>query len=175
MIPSVNNIMRIIILLLILITISERTSAGVEQRFVKINDRLAIAHTGMTLRLKNSLWPAATGVWKPTREDALTALRFLESPRGQQQIGVVASPVDIGPSLNNIRRTRFQVYGLIIQNRKHLLFDSAPDVSEPRVGYPDRWLEQSISRSVYDGGASIWFALYDVDGKQVKAASRRPY
>jgi hypothetical protein len=166
----------LITLSILLLAAPDVISARSEPRFVKISERIAVANKGMALKLKNSIWPSADGVWNPTKEEVLATLSFLESPAGQQQtLAVGSAKIDMSASLQSIRRTRFQVYGLIIKHHKHLLYDSAPDISELRVGYPDRWLEESVSQSVYDGGASIWFVLYDLDAKHTIATHRRPY
>jgi hypothetical protein len=143
--------------------------------FDKINNSVAIANQSMALQLKGYLWESADGVWLPKEKEVLRALRFLNSTTGKRQIVETAPPhTDMRLCVAYISRTRFQVYGFVIKNRKHLLFDSAPDVSAPQLGYSDRWLQESISKGTWDGGAEFWSAGYDCDLKRVVASGRRP-
>jgi hypothetical protein len=143
--------------------------------FVKINDLVAVANQLMTLRLKDDLWKSADKAWAPKDEEVLRGLQFIKGATGERQI-VDAAPAqtDMRRCIANISHTRFQVYGLLIKNRKHLLYDSAPDISVPQRGIGDPWLKESISGRVHDGSAAFWFVLYDCEANRVVACGRRP-
>jgi hypothetical protein len=137
---------------------------------MKITDEIAIANRAMALKLRKSLWPPATDVWIPSETKVIETRRFLESAAGRQQI-IAASKVNLRSYVENITRLRFQVYGFVIDNKKCLLFDDAVNVSLSALGYPDRWLEESISNLINHPGL---FVLYDCDNKRVVAAGGYP-
>lgn len=143
--------------------------------YQKVNSRIAVANDEMSATLKNQLWPSATRAWEPKAEQVLGGLLFLESEKGKNAITEAAHfGTDMHPCISKITKTRFQVYGFVVKDRKCLLFDSAPDISTPQVGLADQWLKEDIGQSVFDGGSAFWFVLLDLDDNKVIATGRRP-
>jgi len=162
--------------LLCVIAMALRVQAsGEPSGFHAISTSMAVANQEMAAQLRQQLWPSATRAWEPKDEQVLDGLRFLKTVGGTKEIiGMAPRQTDMRPCIAAISQTRFQVYGFVIKNQKHLLYDSAPDISVPHHGFHDPWLKESISGRVYDGGATFWFVLYNCETGRVVACGRRP-
>jgi hypothetical protein len=103
---------------------------------------------------------------------SVAAVSLIQSDDGQRD--VIAKGLLLGwhmePSLKRITKSRFQVFGLVIAGRKHLLVDATPLESDA----PKLWLTDCISCNVYDGGAAYWWVLIEVDSMKVTSSGRRP-
>ncbi|HTG44375.1 MAG TPA: hypothetical protein VK633_07565, partial [Verrucomicrobiae bacterium] len=145
------------------------------QLFVEIMPRVAVARKDGIAKLKKSIWPSADGTWVPSNEQVTGGLDYLNTPQGRTEIAAAARHgTDMMPSLERSAENRFQVYGLIINKKRCILFDAVPLAIPIERRRPTLWLEQSLSRSSADGGSAFWWFLFDCDDQRVVASWRRP-
>jgi len=138
----------------------------------EVTPTIAVADEHFTESIRASVISTASGSWSPNREQVLAAVSLIKSDRGQRDIVAKALLIgwDMGPSLKRITDSRFQVFGLVTAEGKHLLIDATPLESDA----PELWLTDCISCNVFDGGAAYWSVLIKIDSMEVTSAGRRP-
>ncbi|HKP03942.1 MAG TPA: hypothetical protein VJU77_11365 [Chthoniobacterales bacterium] len=141
------------------------------QALSEIAPTIAVADQQLTLQLRQSLPPEAEGAWTPSRSQVLEVMAFVKSEVGKREIlAKAAAGVRMEFSLKRIDQSRFQIFGLLIGGRKHMLIDATPLDSDA----PELWLKDRISQNVFDGGAAYWWVLVDSDSREVRSCGRRP-
>jgi hypothetical protein len=137
----------------------------------EIRSNVAIADEQLTFRIKNRLNAATDGAWTPDPQVVLKALILANSEPAKRVIiskSPPGMPMDI--SLSRLDKSRFQVFGLLIDRRPHLLIDATPLDSDA----PELWLKDCISHHVFDGGPAYWWLLIDAGSMEIRSCGRRP-
>jgi hypothetical protein len=154
-----------------LITYCVASVSYAEENLLEVAPYIAIANQKFTETIREWLREDAEGSWTPSREQVLRAISRIHSPDGRNDILANAqSDIHMEASLERLRESRFQVFGLLVTGHKYLLIDATPLKSTG----PDRWLTECISRGVYDGGAAYWWIVVEADSLKVTDCGRRP-
>jgi hypothetical protein len=143
---------------------------GQEPAFTEIAPDIAVASKDFTAKNRHHLWADADGAWAPTPEQALAAFSLLRSERGKRAVMENTQWSRMEDSLRRLDKSRYQIFGLTLRGRRHLLVDATPLDSDA----PELWLTDCISCSVFDGGAAYWWVLVRVEPLAVIRSGRRP-
>ena len=161
-------------LLILFIAAMASTSAFGQKRFTQLNSDVAIANKELADELRSLTWQQADGTWVPDDSDVLRGLARLHTKEGAEEIATSGiARADMGPSLELISLSRYQVFGLVFGDRKRILFDASPKNLDAVRLEDDLWLKQTISVRAQDGGYRYWWALYDVQLGRFVVSNRR--
>lgn len=165
--------MKVQLIIFICLTTFHRLDAAseTEKPFTQVAKTVVVANEAFTRANISRLWPSASDAWTPKKQLVLEFFRELDSKSRRQEI-IEASPsgVDMTPALAAFNECRFQVFGLVIKNKRFLLIDASPIQSDG----PDIWLKNCVSCSVFDGGSHYWSVLARGDTFKVISSGKRP-
>jgi hypothetical protein len=146
-----------------------------QKEFTLLTPEVVVASKELADELRSLSCPEANDTWVPTNSQVLEGFGRLHTKEGTAEIVASAiGGIDMGPSLKLVSLSRYQVFGLILDNRKQILYDASPKPPALENSETDRWLKQIISVRTQDGGLVYWWALYDVESGRFVASRRRP-
>ncbi len=143
-----------------------------EQLFKLISPRIAVGSEKAVARMITGHFEGAS-YFAPTDEEILSVLSQSNTPAGKTAlIGLWKGSDALTESLEKFETSRFQVFGIRLGSGRCLLVMAGPppERAEPSA----QWLTEIVSLSVYDGGASYWWFLYDLAQKRYISCGRRP-
>ena len=145
-----------------------------QKQFTMIKPEVVVANKELADELRKLTWQKADDTWVPTDAQVLNALERLKTPEGAAEVVASAIPgVDMRPSVRLVSTSKYQVFGLVLNHRNHILYDASPQNSPLEGLGSDLWLKQIISANVHDGGLGYWFALYDVQAGRFVLSNHR--
>lgn len=149
--------------------------AYAQKEFTLLEPDVVVANKELANQLRALTWRKAEDTWVPTNAQVLEGLERLRTEGGAAEILASAiGGVDMGPSLRLVSDSRYQVFGLVFDNRKQILYDASPKNAALEEPGSDRWLKEIISVSVLHGGLVYWWALYDVQSGHFVLSNRKP-
>jgi len=133
-------------------------TAGVvcaQKEFTVVAPEVVLASKELADELKSLSLPEANDTWVPNNSQVLGGFDRLNTKEGSAEIVASAiGGIDMSPSLQRISLSRYQVFGLIFDSRKQILYDASPKPTALEVSETDRWLKQIISVRAQDGGSA---------------------